>query len=103
MIKRKTKKKIIGFLSRLLALALWISLLLLILLVSPSSWWIIAGFFALLFLVFGISLYLIIKNLKLAVIISLYLVFLSLLQLFRQLHWLNLVLLSAFCLALIWY
>lgn len=101
-MKRGTKKRLISWLIYLTTVASWIAFWLMFFFVSPINYWRIAGLIASLFFSLGLTFYLLSKNLRWSGIASFYLTGLLLLQLIRQLHLLNVILFSAFCLAIIY-
>jgi len=102
-LKRKAKRKLIFYLIRLLAVLSWLATILFIIFFPPRHWSIIAGFLAIFFLAVWLSGLVLTNNPRLAGLIGVFLTGLLILQLFRQLHWLNLVLLIAFCLAILFH
>jgi len=101
--RRRLKRRIISCLVILGVILAWGSLLTLILLVSPEGWSILALFF----FIFSCAVYLTSlifwRNKYFSLLTMFFLTLLLLLQLFRQLHWLNLALLIAFCLAILFH
>jgi len=102
-VRRKLKKRVFSWLGGIFIVFLWMALIAFILVVSPRQWWIVTLFLA----IFSLSIYLTIikiyQNKHLALLIDFFIISLALLQLFRQLHWLNLLLLVAFCLAILFH
>ncbi|MBU2592253.1 MAG: hypothetical protein ABH867_03575 [Patescibacteria group bacterium] len=99
-IKRKVKIQVRDWLTGFFVLFLWACLLFLILTVSPGSWWVIAGFLTLFFLAVWLSFLRFAKSGKIGILLAFFLTSVLILLIFRQFHWLNLLLLSAFCFAL---
>jgi hypothetical protein len=101
-MKRGTKKKLVDWLIYLGAIVFWTGFWLMFFFVPPVNGWRIAGFLANLLFGLGLTFYLISNNLVWSITAGFYLTALLLLQLIRQLHWLNVILLSAVCLAVIY-
>jgi len=102
-LRIKLRKRVCSWLGAIFIIFLWAALITFIFFVPPRQWWIIALFL----MIFSLSIYLTIvkiyQNKHLALLIDFFIVSLTLLQLFRQVHWLNLLLLAAFCLAILFH
>jgi hypothetical protein len=102
-MKRGTRKRLISWLIYLGTVIFWSIFWLMFFFVTPINYWRIAGLMASLFFSLGLTFYLLSKNLRWSGIASFYLTGLLFLQLIRQLHLLNAVLFSAFCLAVVYH
>jgi len=98
--KRKLKVQVRDWLTGFFVLSLWGGLLFLVLKISPDSWWVIAGFLTLFFFAVWLSFLRFAKSGKIGFFLAFFLTFILVLLIFRQFHWLNLLLLTAFCFAL---
>jgi len=99
-IKRNLKIKLKWLFFLLIDLLLWASLILLITFVFPNKWWVVAGFLTDLFFALALLFYLCLKKMQTGLLLAFFVVSLVVLQLFRQVNWLNLIFLSALFIAL---
>jgi len=99
-MKRGAKKKLIDFFLKLTNFFTWVGVGLMIFRVSPEHWYLVVSLLLLVFASLFFSFVFLFKNYLIASLGSAYLVILLVLSLFRQAHWLNIILLTAFVIAI---
>ncbi|MFH1561175.1 MAG: hypothetical protein ABID04_01175 [Patescibacteria group bacterium] len=96
--RRRKLKRVLGILFSLMVLVFgWTGLGLIIYHLPPSNYWLVSGVLALMGGLVFLTSFVFSSRAKLSFWLAFFLTALLGLQLFRQLHWLNLVLLTAFC------
>ncbi len=98
--KRKGKKRLVHLLVYLVTVLFWLGLAGVVVFLPPRNGLIVAGFLALFFLAIWLTGWSLWEQARWASLVAFWGTGLLILQLFRQLHWLNLILLSACSLAL---
>jgi len=101
-MKRGTKKKLVNWLVYFGAIIFWAGFWLMFFFLPPVNNWRIVGFLASLFFALGFTFYSLSKNLLWSGTAAFYLTGILFLELINQFHWLNIVLFSAVCLAVIY-